>query len=213
MVSVKNLSVFYNNFRVLNNISFDVKKGDFLHIVGPNGGGKTTLVKAILKSVENKSLSISIKSNKLSYLSQFNNISKLVPITVLEVLESVSNNMNDIDLWLKKFDMISYKFSSFRELSGGEKQRIFIIRSLLLNPEIFILDEPTSSLDPSFRERFLELLFDLNKNKKMTILNVTHDLTDIVKENSRIIYLDREIYFNGSYNEFKKFEHKGHKHD
>ena len=58
MVSVKNLSVFYNNFRVLNNISFDVKKGDFLHIVGPNGGGKTTLVKAILKSVENKSLSI-----------------------------------------------------------------------------------------------------------------------------------------------------------
>ena len=171
MVSVKNLSVFYNNFRVLNNISFDVKKGDFLHIVGPNGGGKTTLVKAILKSVENKSLSISIQSNKLSYLSQFNNISKLVPITVLEVLESVSNRVNDIDLWLKKFDMISYKFSSFRELSGGEKQRIFIIRSLLLNPEIFILDEPTSSLDPSFRERFLELLFDLNKNKKMTILN------------------------------------------
>ena len=213
MVSVKNLSVIYNNFRVLNNISFEVKKGDFLHIVGPNGGGKTTLVKAILKSVENKSLSISIKSNKLSYLSQFNNISKLVPITVLEVLESVSNSMNDIDLWLKKFDMISYKFSSFRELSGGEKQRIFIIRSLLLNPEIFILDEPTSSLDPSFRERFLELLFDLNKNKKMTILNITHDLTDIVRENSRIIYLDRVIYFNGSYNEFKTFEHKGHKHD
>ena len=154
MVSVKNLSVFYNNFRVLNNISFDVKKGDFLHIVGPNGGGKTTLVKAILKSVENKSLSISIQSNKLSYLSQFNNISKLVPITVLEVLESVSNRVNDIDLWLKKFDMISYKFSSFRELSGGEKQRISIARAMLKESTIILLDEATSSLNLRLRIKY-----------------------------------------------------------
>ena len=97
-------------------------------------------------------------------------------------------------------------------LSGGQQQRVFIIRALISKPDLLILDEPTSALDPSFREKFYILLDEIHKENKMTIVHVTHDLTDAVKDNSLVMYVDQTIRFFGPYQKFHEFEHRGHQH-
>ncbi|HBG33146.1 MAG TPA: hypothetical protein DDW82_05485 [Acholeplasmataceae bacterium] len=97
-------------------------------------------------------------------------------------------------------------------LSGGQQQRVFLIRALISDPELLILDEPTSALDPSFREKFYHLLDDLHTRNKTTIIHVTHDLTDAVKDDCKIMYIDQRIKFFGLYKDFEEFEHRGHHH-
>jgi len=97
-------------------------------------------------------------------------------------------------------------------LSGGQQQRVFLIRALISDPDLLILDEPTSALDPSFREKFYHMLYEMQQQKNMTIIHITHDLTDAVKDNCLTMYVDQTVKFFGTYRDFHEFEHKGHHH-
>ena len=107
----------------------------------------------------------------------------------------------------------TYLHEKLSHLSGGQLQRIYLIRSLISNPDVLILDEPASALDPHFREYFYELIKSLRKSNNLTIIHITHDLTDVILENSLVMYVDQEIKFFGTYIDFNKFEHEGHNHD
>ena len=212
MVHVKDVNMFFGQYHALQNITFDLKKGDFLHVVGPNGSGKSTLMKLLVGLMQPYSGDINMASSNIGYLPQTFQVSDHVPMSVYEVLKNISKDENDIDGWLQLMEMSEYKYTSMKHLSGGQKQRIFLIRALLKHPDVLILDEPTSALDPQFRESFLHLLHHLQTQHHMTIIHVTHDLTDVVKTKCNVLYVDQGVRFFGHYQDYQEFSHEGHHH-
>ena len=221
MIKYESVNVSFGNFDVLKNINFHITKGDFLHIVGPNGSGKTTLVKTLVNLLKPTSGFITMNSNNMGYLPQKLNLKNQIPMTVQEVIYSGLKNQKlipskkDCTLiksWLKRMEIPELFNKSMNYLSGGQQQRVYLIRALISNPDILILDEPTSALDPSFREKFYKLLYEIQQEQQTTIIHVTHDLTDAVKEDCKIMYVDQTVKFLGSYEAFHQFEHRGHHH-
>ncbi len=221
MIKYSNVNVFFGKFQALNQINFQLDKGSILHIVGPNGSGKTTLVKTLVGLLKQSSGSITINANRMGYLPQKLNTKLNMPMTVKEVIysgflkQTIKPSKEDCELiksWLERMEIPQLFNESMAFLSGGQQQRVFIIRALISKPDLLILDEPTSALDPSFREKFYILLDEIHKENKMTIVHVTHDLTDAVKDNSLVMYVDQTIRFFGPYQKFHEFEHRGHQH-
>jgi zinc transport system ATP-binding protein len=222
MITYSNVNVHFGSYHALKDISFQVNKGDFLHIVGPNGSGKSTLVKTLVGLLKPQSGNIEITAHKMGYLPQKLETKKQFPMTVKEVIFSgltkqplkISKANDDlIKAWLDQMEIPELYNESMLHLSGGQQQRVYLIRALISNPDLLILDEPTSALDPSFREKFHHLLNDLHQKQNITIIHVTHDLTDAVKTNCKILYVDQSIKFFGCYDDFNHFEHKEHHHD
>jgi zinc transport system ATP-binding protein len=224
IISINNLSFRYQTRDVLNGISFDVKKKDYIGLVGPNGSGKTTLVKIILgllKPMEGRIAlfgrdSFSFNDHrKIGYLPQkVPSLTPRFPATVKEIVslgilagkkfpkylrESDDQKIDDA---LDLLDIRNIKDHFISEISGGQQQRVLLARAIVNRPELLILDEPTAALDPEMRERFFSMLDHLNKNDSMTILIVTHDIGSIGKYASKLLYLDKNIIFYGSFGDF-----------
>ncbi len=219
MIKYQEVSVLYGNFIALKKITFELKKGSFLHIIGPNGSGKTTLLKLLTGALKpSKGQIIIDKTIHMGYLPQKITIKTNFPMTVKEVIYSgfkkqrLIPRQTEISLikkWLQKMEIPQLYNASISRLSGGQQQRVFIIRALISNPDLIILDEPTSALDPEFRQKFYQLLSELQKNHKTTIIYVTHDLTDAVKDDCLTMYIDQDIKFFGPYKDYYEFEHRG----
>ena len=221
MIKYENVNVSFGKFDVLNHITFEINQGDFVHIVGPNGSGKTTLVKLLVGLLKPTSGEIKLENVQMGYLPQKLNSKTNFPMTVKEVIYSGFRNQklipskDDLEVmkfWLNKMEIPQLLNHSMSYLSGGQQQRVFLIRALIGEPDLLILDEPTSALDPSFREKFYLLLNELQKASRITIINVTHDLTDAVKDDCKIMYVDQKIKFYGRFKDFHEFEHRGHSH-
>lgn len=221
MIQYENIDVSFGKFNVLNHVSFHLKKGEMLHIIGPNGSGKTTLVKLLVGLLDPTSGHINNESKKMGYLPQKLNTKLNLPMTVREVIYSGIDHQRLkptkaqcelIKYWLDKMEIPHLFDASMSYLSGGQQQRVFLIRALISEPDLLILDEPTSALDPSFREKFYHMLYDFQMEKQMTIIHVTHDLTDAVKEDCKVMYVDQTIKFYGTYKDYHEFEHRGHHH-
>lgn len=213
MLDVHHVNVRFHSYQALKDISFHIDKSDFLHVIGPNGSGKSTLMKVLVGLLTPTSGQVTTASKKIGYLPQHLHVNDSIPMTVYELLYAIEPHESTIDALLNMMNMFAYKYASIASLSGGQKQRIYLVRALLKSPDILILDEPTSALDPAFREKFLSLLHSLQVKKTMTIIHVTHDLTDVVKRQCKVLYIDQEIKFFGDYKDFKDFEHEGHQHD
>lgn len=222
MIKYQHVNVYFNTYHALKDVSFTINKGDFLHIIGANGSGKSTLVKTLVGLLKPSSGTIEIHTDKMGYLPQKLEVKKQFPMTVKEVIYSGLNrksirisheDLSLIKTWLERMEIPELIHSSMINLSGGQQQRVYLIRALISQPELLILDEPTSALDPSFREKFHKLLYQLQQEQHITIIHVTHDLTDAVKNNCKIMYVNQSIEFFGCYQDFNNFEHRGHHHD
>jgi len=195
-VSLRGVSFSYDKKPFIRNVNLDIREKDFLGIVGPNGGGKTTILKLILGLLEPDSGKIEVfgKSPKegrkhIGYLSQFKSIDFDFPITVMEIVlqsrlnsvfkkyntedkEKAREALTHVDLWRKKD-------KNLNQLSGGEKQRAFIARALASEPKLLILDEPTSNVDIRIQDSLYKLLKELNK--EMGIVIIDHNLETLSK--------------------------------
>ena len=197
----------YEKTTVLQEAAFQVSKGEFIGIIGPNGGGKTTLLKLIMGflSPEKGSLHIFGQSpaserSRIGYVPQANQTDRDFPITVLELvmLGSASNRFSlpshakeqALQL-IDELGLTPHKSKAFASLSGGLAQKALLARSLLSDPDLLLLDEPTANIDPSSRIAILEKLESL-KGKK-TILLVTHDLRTIIEKVDRILCVQTQI--------------------
>ena len=216
ILSYDDVTIKYGNFDALKNISFDLEKEDFLNIIGPNGAGKTTLIKSLIGEVKLDKGFIHMQSRKIGYVPQKQKTNNDFPLTVLEFIYTGFDNQK---LFIPKKDkelVISYlKIMKLNEtiidqkisvLSGGELQRIYLIRALISKPELLILDEPASALDPDFRIDFYSILKKLKEQDKMTIIHITHDLNDVILRKSKVMYLDQEIKFYGSCSDYFKLK-------
>ena len=198
MIEVNNVSVFYNKFKALNNISFKLSKGQNLSIIGPNGCGKTTLLKCITNNIDfdgniyidNENISKIKRKNlakKVGMLSQLMSISFNYSVfdTVMMGRYAhqdsflINSNKKDIDIVinsLKTVDLLSLKDRNISNLSGGQLQRVFLARLIAQNPDIILLDEPTNHLDFKYQIELIQFLKDWSKKANKTIIGVIHDI-------------------------------------
>ena len=221
VVDIKNLSFSYDRDRVLDNITFEVYEHQFTAVIGPNGGGKSTLVKLMLGLLEPDRGEIKILSKEpklaraeVGYVPQYIDVNLDFPITVLDVVMmgnrkkhigsrvSIIERLfpikyNDIEIkcaysTLNKVGMQDYIDRKIGDLSGGQRQRVMIARALCSHPKLLILDEPTSNIDPKGQKEIFELLRELNKD--LTIFVVSHDLSVVSEYAQKIIYINREAF-------------------
>jgi zinc transport system ATP-binding protein len=215
MIKFNNVQFTVDSQTILKDVNFEINQGEFVALVGSNGAGKSTIIKALLglKNMSHGTIHIGDQA-RIGYLSQYLTFQhRSFPASVKEVIESglVGERISDqekssrLNELLSQFEIVSYKHQKIGVLSGGQLQRVLICRMLISNPNLLILDEPTSSLDPSMRERFYELLQSKHK-QGMTILLVTHDVASIGEKVDRIIYLDQTILFDGTFKGFCEME-------
>jgi zinc transport system ATP-binding protein len=230
IVEVKDISFSYGNERVLENISFAVHKGDYLGVVGPNGAGKTTLLKIMLGLLKPESGSINLFGvplsefkdwHKIGYVPQkATNFDSSFPVTVYDVVMmgrysnlSIYRQINKDDRVvvkksLEQVEMWEYRDRLIGDLSGGQQQRIFIARALVSNPEIIFLDEPTTGIDQKMHDEFYLLLRTLNRDNKLTLVLISHDIKMITKEAMHIACVNKTLVCHTSPEEFLKENEK-----
>ncbi|HEY5976083.1 MAG TPA: metal ABC transporter ATP-binding protein [Geobacteraceae bacterium] len=228
LLNVTNLSCRYGVMEVLKGISFRVRAGDYLGIVGPNGSGKSTLVKAILGLVPptagrvdlfGKPLADDTEWRRLGYLPQrlrfFNpnfpgTVEEIVRLGLLAGLR-FPKRVGRADGAVVRRTLEAMGIADLRkrligDLSGGQQQRVLLARAMVNSPDLLILDEPTTALDPETRENFYALVAELNQGHGTTVVLVTHDTWSIGKYANRFIYLDKRIVFDGSFDDFCQSE-------
>jgi len=211
IIKVSKLSFSYEKQSVLDNIDFTIKDKEFLAIIGPNGGGKSTLLKLILGINDLQKGQIIIDDEDylkqvqyIGYVPQNTNININFPISVIEVVLMGQNSLKKRVFGykkdeksqayeaLKKVNMSDFAYKSISELSGGQRQRVFIARALFSKPKILLLDEPTSSIDVKGSEQIYNVLKELNKN--ITIIVVSHDISVVVKHATRAFYINKQLF-------------------
>lgn len=211
LINIKNCSAAYGDKTVLCSVNFSVNERDFIGVIGPNGGGKTTLIKLILNQVQPVNgevvLHDSIKG-KIGYLPQYSTIDRAFPISVNEVVLSGLQSHKglfgrystaDRELVAKTLELCGIKHLEKRstsEISGGELQRALLCRAIISNPKLLILDEPNSYVDNKFEKELYELLKKLNEN--MAIIMVSHDIGTITSYVKSIACVNRSLHYHNS---------------
>jgi len=211
-LEIKNLCVKYGNNQVLENIDLEIEDKHFLGIIGPNGGGKSTLLKTIVGLIDYNKGSVKIYGKKpanlngiLGYVPQVSQFDKDFPINVEEVILSgvlkgklkifkkyTSKNYKRAEKIMKKLDIYNFKKRQIGQLSGGQLQKVLLGRALMTEPKMLLLDEPTASIDSSSTTQIYELLNELNK--EMTIIIVSHNMEAVASYLDSVACLNKRLY-------------------
>mgnify|MGYP000933954958 CR=1 FL=1 len=208
LIEVRNLSFSHGETKVLHDISFSIQEKDLVTIVGPNGGGKTTLLLLLLGLLQPEKGSIRIKGKKpeavqriMGYVPQYSLFDPHFPVTVFDVVLMgcmrkafgfySKNDYLAVEEVLSSLSLYDLRNRSFTALSGGQRQRVLIARALVSHPEILLLDEPTANVDARVGDHLNVLLQKLNK--ELTILLVTHDTAFVSKFTSRVFCINRSF--------------------
>ncbi len=210
----------YEGKAVTEHLSFEVKEGDYLCIVGENGAGKSTLIKALLGLKSPMSGSIEtgdgLKAAEIGYLPQQTEVQKDFPASVKEIVLSGLLNKCSwhpfyskqqkafADEQLERMNIKELSGRCYRELSGGQQQRVLLARALCATGKMLLLDEPVAGLDPKVTNEMYELIYRLNKEDKITVIMVSHDISAAVKYASHILHVSHTPLFFGTKDDYIK---------
>ena len=225
IIEIENVSYAYGEEPVLEDIHCQIPSGSFLGVIGPNGGGKSTLLKLILGLLSLQEGAIRIfgisrhefrEWEKIGYVSQkANSFNRGFPATVYEIVRSglvkqtglfrffSKDTKERVLKALRAVNMDAYWQRNISELSGGQQQRVFIARAIVTNPQILILDEPTVGVDSEQVKSFMALLTKLNRARGMTVILVSHDWEAIKDSLTHVLYINRSILYYGKREFFK----------
>lgn len=215
ILGIYNLYAGYDNDTILFDINLEVYPGDFIGIIGPNGGGKSTLLKVILgllkaKRGEVRVLNMDVLAGRkyIGYVPQHVETDRDFPVSVWDTVRMglldgwrlferlTSDETDHIASVLKQIGMLNLRNKAMGELSGGQRQRVFIARALISDPKILLLDEPTASVDPNVTKDIYELFSRLNTH--MTILLVSHDMMAVSSYTKTIACLNRKLVYHNN---------------
>lgn len=207
----RNLSLGYDSKAIVSDLNFSINKGDYLCIVGENGSGKTTLMKTLLNLHSPVSGNIitgdGLKSNEIGYLPQQTVVQRDFPASVKEIVLSGCQGQCGIRPFYKKEEksiarenmermgISNLSSRCYRELSGGQQQRVLLARALCATRKLLLLDEPVSGLDPKATAEMYDIIEELNRRDKITIIMISHDISAAVKYASHILHIGDEIFF------------------
>jgi zinc transport system ATP-binding protein len=213
IVEIKDVSFAYNSQAVLTDVNFNIRPNDFIAMIGPNGGGKTTLLKLILGLLTPDEGRIRVlgkpapkAAHHIGYVPQDVHINTRFPITAMDVVlmgkiepgkrwarKSVANRREALRV-LEQLEMADHAQTKIGDLSGGQRQRIFIARALVTDPRLLLLDEPTASIDTKGQADFFRLLKELNR--QVTIVVVSHDLLVISRYVKSVACVNKRLHYH-----------------
>lgn len=215
LVTFDQVSFSYGEIKALNQVSFEIAPLDSICIIGPNGGGKSTLLKLMLGLLKPDQGKVTLFGGKpggrnlkhLGYMPQYSKFDTTFPVTVLDI---VLMGLVDQCLFgrftkkhkemamqaLEEMGLEDLAFRHFAALSGGQRQRVLIARALVAGPELLLLDEPTANIDPAAEEQFYQKLYELNK--RMAIVVVSHDLSFVSGQMSRVFCVNRQLQIHST---------------
>jgi zinc transport system ATP-binding protein len=219
IIKLKNVSVSYQNIYALRGVNLEVKQGEYIGIFGPNGSGKTTLLTTILGLKEPVEGSVELfgshnlknmRKGGIGYVPQNPIAERNFPASVQKVVEMglygkigflkplKEEDHKKAEEALHKVHMGDYKNRPIGHLSGGELQKVMVARALVSDPEVILLDEPTSSLDFVMTKNLMELMEELNQKYKITIMVIHHHIDLLLPYCTRLLLINREIIYDGS---------------
>jgi ABC-type Mn2+/Zn2+ transport system ATPase subunit len=209
LLSAQDMSVSYGSGLVLDHVTTSIRSGDFVGIVGPSGAGKTSLLRAFIGTVTPVHGSVNRQPNlRIGYVPQLETVDWNFPVTVRDVVLMaahreaprpwVSKTLRDrVDQLLEQLGVPGVAGRHIRALSGGQQQRVFLARALFGEPDVLLLDEPTSGVDVRTRHEVLHLLDDLNA-EGLSVVLTTHDLNGIAAHLPRLICVNKRVIGDGA---------------
>ena len=222
LLSFENLSIGYDNTSVLNDLSFEIEKGDYIAIIGENGAGKSTLLKTMLGLIAPIKGRIvfdkEVKKTEIGYLPQQTLAQRDFPASVWEVVISGCLARNGLRPFYSKEDkklaqnniekmgLTELKNRCYRELSGGQQQRVLLARALCSSNKLLVLDEPVTGLDPKVTNQLYEIVSSLNK-EGITIIMISHDLS-VLKYANKVLHVGHDTLFGDKESYFKSENYK-----
>lgn len=224
LLQAEHLHIAYDGSEILRDISFRVASGDYLGIVGPNGSGKSSLIRAMLGLIPVTSGEIRLFGQPLPHFTDWSKIGYLpqrlnfanphFPATVEEIVRLglidqhgpkgrlSAVEAGQVEEILTRMGIIEQRYQLIGHLSGGQQQRALLARALVGRPQLLLLDEPTTALDPETREDFYAIISELNRELGTAIILITHDTWNIGQYAKRFVYLDKAVVFDGTFAEF-----------
>jgi len=221
IIGVRGLEYHIGDQKILKDINIEVNQGEYIALLGPNGGGKSTLVKLILGLIKPTSGEIEIFGKrqkefkewyKIGYVPQ--NVSLFDNNFPLSVYETVALGLASQKPWfsmlsrrdrerieesMSSASIIDLRDKNLSDLSGGQRQRVMIARALVSQPEVLILDEPSTGVDITTQHKFYQFLKKLNLEKRLTIIFITHDLGVIADDVTHVLAVNQNLLFSGTY--------------
>lgn len=226
LIKCEHVDLGYENQDAVINVNMEVCPGDYLCIVGENGSGKSTLIKGLLGLLKPSGGKLTVaeelKTTGIGYLPQQTAAQKDFPASVREVVLSgclsrrgrrpfYSKTEKDIaSANMEKLGITQLANQCYRELSGGQQQRVLITRALCATRELLILDEPITGLDPMAIQDFYSMIRKLNREDKVAIIMVSHDLRNAVEEANKILHLQKQVLFYGPAHDYMNSKAAGH---
>ena len=223
IVELEGVSFAYGDVSVLDDVSLAVEPGDFLGLIGPNGSGKTTLLRLVLGLLTPATGRVSLFGTPLPAFRQWARVGYVpqkavldpgLPVTVAEVVATGlvaglgafrrpgAAGRARIQAALAQVGIESFAALRIGTLSAGQQQRVLIARSLVSGPELLLLDEPTGGVDPEAQTSFYALLHQLNRERHVTLVLVSHDIGVVAHEVTRLACLNRRLVFHGRPGDF-----------
>ncbi|MCI8948636.1 MAG: metal ABC transporter ATP-binding protein [Lachnospiraceae bacterium] len=219
LITCDHVDFGYENYDAVVDVSMEIHSGDYLCIVGENGSGKSTLMKGILGLLKPTAGTLTIaeelKGRGIGYLPQQTAAQRDFPATVYEVVQSGCLSRRGIRpfytkeekrITLERMEILGItplKNHCYRELSGGQQQRVLIARALCATSRLLVLDEPITGLDPSAIQEFYGILRKLNREEKVAILMVSHDIQNVVSQANKILHLQQRVLFYGTVSQYR----------
>ena len=206
-----NLTIGYDSKTVVSDLNFTVENGEYVCILGENGSGKSTLMKTILglqSPIDGKVVyGDGLKKNDIGYLPQQTQFQRDFPASVSEIVISgfqgkcglrpfySKTQKQEAQKAMERMNILQLSKSCYRELSGGQQQRVLLARALCATSKILLLDEPVSGLDPKVSAEMYQLIYDLNKKDKITVIMISHDISAALKYSDKILHISENVFF------------------
>lgn len=200
LIEARSLSKSFGNQLILKNINFRLEVGEITTLIGQNGAGKTTLAKIILGQEKYDQGELIVQNNiKIGYVPQQLNLAVNIPINAKQLLKILAPNYKNEALadWHKFLQYEQIKGRDIASLSGGQRQKLFLIGTILHQPDLLILDEPSQYLDVASQKEFYQLLNWLKKERGISIFVISHDLFTVMKNSDQVICLNGHICCSG----------------
>lgn len=202
LIKIENIALKINDQQIIKNISFELNKGQITTLIGPNGGGKTSIARILIGVLQPSSGKVQKKSNiKIGYMPQKINVETTIPMKVYDFLKLSTHKINfddNIKNLITRLKIDTILNQQIHNLSGGQMQKILFLRSIINKPDLLVLDEPTQYMDLNATEEFYQIIDEIRESQNCAILLISHDLYTVMQKTDAVFCINNHICCHGT---------------